>query len=283
MSKLVRGYLKTAVQEGTGRKSQVPGYLTGGKTGTAEKIDPRDGTRWKGHYVVSFIGAAPIDDPKVVLYVVVDEPNVAEQADSTYPQVLFRQIATELFPYMGIYPTEAITDDLLQYLGISRNETVQNTVKSASFQCFDSSGNLYNDAAINKKETAKAAAKSTPRGSFESYARQWLGAKYGYAMATKTKTDCSGYVMQVYKGYYGISLDHSASKMYKDSRGKSVSRGSLKEGDLVFFGSLWKIDHVGMYLSGDRFIHASTSKGVMISPMHDKYWSPKYQGARRFR
>ena len=138
-------------------------------------------------------------------------------------------------------------------------------------------------AAVNKKETAKAAAKAAPRGSFENYARQWLGAKYGYGKATKTKTDCSGYVMQVYKGYYNISLDHSASSMYKDSRGKSVSRGSLKEGDLVFFGSLWKIDHVGMYLTGDRFIHASTSKGVMISPMHDKYWSPKYQGARRFR
>ena len=150
VSKLVRGYLKTAVREGTGRKSQVPGYQTGGKTGTAEKIDPRDGTRWKGHYVVSFIGAAPIDDPKVVLYVVVDEPNVAEQADSSYPQVLFRQIATELFPYMGIYPTEPITDDLLQYLGITLEDTVQNNVKSASFQCFDSSGNLYNDAAINK-------------------------------------------------------------------------------------------------------------------------------------
>ncbi len=137
--------------------------------------------------------------------------------------------------------------------------------------------------AINKKEIAKAAEKQTPRGSFENYARQWLGAKYGYGKATKTRTDCSGYVMQVYKGYYNIALDHSASSMYKDSRGKSVSRGSLKEGDLVFFGSLWKIDHVGMYLTGDRFIHASTSKGVMISPMHDKYWSPKYQGARRFR
>ncbi len=150
VSKLVRGYLKTAVQKGTGRKSQVPGYLTGGKTGTAEKIDPADGTRWKGHYIVSFIGAAPIDDPKVVLYVVVDEPNVAEQADSTYPQVLFRQIATDLFPYLGIYPTEPITDDLLQFLGISKDETVQNNVKTAYFQCFDSSGNLYNDAAINK-------------------------------------------------------------------------------------------------------------------------------------
>ena len=151
VSKLVRGYLKTAVQKGTGRKSQVPGYLTGGKTGTAEKIDPRDGTRWKGHYVVSFIGAAPIDDPKVVLYVVIDEPNVAEQADSTYPQVLFRQIATELFPYLGIYPTEGITDDLLQYLGISKSDTVKNEVKSSTFQCFDSSGILYNDAAVNKK------------------------------------------------------------------------------------------------------------------------------------
>ncbi len=150
VSKLVRRYLKTAVQEGTGRKSQVPGYLTGGKTGTAEKIDPADGTRWKGHYVVSFIGAAPIDDPQVVLYVVIDEPNVAEQADSTYPQVLFRQIATELFPYMGIYPTETITDELLQYLGITIDETVQNNVKSDYFQCFDSSGILYNDACINK-------------------------------------------------------------------------------------------------------------------------------------
>ena len=138
-------------------------------------------------------------------------------------------------------------------------------------------------AAINKKEVEKAKQKNTPRGDFENYARQWLGAKYAYGKATKTKTDCSGYVMQVYKGYYNIALDHSASKMYKDSRGKSVSRGSLKEGDLVFFGSLWKIDHVGIYLTGDRFIHASTSKGVMVSPMHDKYWSPKYQGARRFK
>ena len=138
-------------------------------------------------------------------------------------------------------------------------------------------------AAIKKKETSKAAKKAAPRGNLENYARGWMGAKYVYGSATKKKTDCSGFVMQVYKGYYGIALDHSSSKMYKDCRGKSVSRGNLKEGDLVFFGSLWKIDHVGIYLSGDRFIHASTSKGVIISTMHDKYWSPKYQGARRFK
>lgn len=138
-------------------------------------------------------------------------------------------------------------------------------------------------AAINQKEVAKAKEKSKPRGNLENYARGWMGAKYVYGAASKTKTDCSGFVMQVYKGYYNIALDHSAAKMYKDSRGKSVSRGGLKEGDLVFFGGLWRIDHVGIYLSGDRFIHASSSRGVMISPMHDKYWSPKYQGARRFK
>ena len=110
-----------------------------------------------------------------------------------------------------------------------------------------------------------------------------MGAKYVYGAATKSKTDCSGFVMQVYKGYYNIALDHNAGKMYKDSRGKSVSRGSLREGDLVFFGGLWKIDHVGIYLNGDKFIHASTSKGVIISPMNDKYWGAKYSGARRFR
>ena len=138
-------------------------------------------------------------------------------------------------------------------------------------------------AAINKKEAAKAAKKATPKSDLETYARKWMGAKYVYGKATRTKTDCSGYVMQVYKGYYNIALDHSASKMYKDSRGKSVSRGGLKEGDLVFFGSLWKIDHVGIYLNGNRFIHASTKNGVMISPMQDKYWGHKYQGARRFK
>ena len=134
-----------------------------------------------------------------------------------------------------------------------------------------------------QKEAAKAAPKPESKGSLEKYASSWIGAKYVYGAASKSKTDCSGFVMQVYKGYFNIALDHSAASMFKDSRGTSVSRGSLKEGDLVFFGSFWKIDHVGIYLSGDRFIHASSSKGVMISPMQDKYWSHKYQGARRFK
>ena len=130
-----------------------------------------------------------------------------------------------------------------------------------------------------KKET-KPAAKPT---NLEKYAKEWLGAKYVYGAASKRKTDCSGYVMQVYKGFYNIALDHNAQRMYDDGRGYSIKRTKLQEGDLVFFGNFWKISHVGIYLKGNRFIHASTSDGVVITPMDDKYWASKYKGARRFK
>jgi len=138
-------------------------------------------------------------------------------------------------------------------------------------------------AAANKKEAEKVAQRATPVPDFETYAKGWLGAKYVYGAASKTQTDCSGFVMQVYKGYYNIALDHNAARMFKDPRGSSVSRGSLREGDLLFFGSFWNISHVGIYLSGDRFIHASSSRGVVISNLNEKYYKNKYQGARRFR
>ncbi|MDO4476045.1 MAG: penicillin-binding transpeptidase domain-containing protein [Lachnospiraceae bacterium] len=153
VSALLRRYLTTAVREGTGRKSTVPGYLTGGKTGTAEKIDPETGTRAGGKYLVSFIGACPMDDPQVVIYVVVDEPNVYEQADSSYAQVLFRKIATEVFPYMGLYPTEEVTPELLSFLGITEADIVTKrdpNKKSATFDAIDSYGYYHTGCYVNR-------------------------------------------------------------------------------------------------------------------------------------
>lgn len=139
--------------------------------------------------------------------------------------------------------------------------------------------------ATKKKEASRMAARqATPKyTSLEALANTWLGTKYKMGGTTKSGIDCSGYVMVIYKELYQISLIHNAAKIFKDPRGESVSRGNLKEGDLVFFGDFWGISHIGIYLNGDRFTHASTSRGVMISPMNDKYWSPKYKGARRFR
>lgn len=147
VSELMRTYLETAVEEGTGRRAQVPGYRIGGKTGTAEKIDYTTGTRAAGKYLVSFIGAVPINDPQVVIYVVVDEPNVADQAHSTYAQELFRKIAMEVLPYMGIYPTEEVTDELLASLGLTR-EDVSGEDTVVTFPAIDSYGTYHTDARV---------------------------------------------------------------------------------------------------------------------------------------
>lgn len=94
----------------TGKKARVAGYAMGGKTGTAQKL-PRDARK----YLVSFIGFAPVDDPQLVCYVVVDEPNAASattQASSSYAQEIFKNIMTEAMPYLNIYPTEEIPEDM---------------------------------------------------------------------------------------------------------------------------------------------------------------------------
>ena len=98
----IRSYTAASVQEGTSRTSKVQGYSSGGKTGTAEKLP-----RGNGKYLVSFITFAPVEEPQLVLYVVVDEPNAENQADSKYPQYIAQGILSELLPYMNIDPDEA--------------------------------------------------------------------------------------------------------------------------------------------------------------------------------
>lgn len=100
VSSIMRQELFRVVEEGTGKKAGVEGYTIGGKTGTAEKL-PRGNNK----YLLSFIGFAPIDAPQVVIYVVVDEPDIELQSTSSGATLLFSAIASELFPYMNIYKT----------------------------------------------------------------------------------------------------------------------------------------------------------------------------------
>ena len=97
----IRTYMQASVEQGTSKYSKVQGYSSGGKTGTAEKL-PRGNKK----YLVSFIGFAPVDDPQVVIYVVVDEPNAEDQADSKFAQYIAQGILSELLPYLNILPDE---------------------------------------------------------------------------------------------------------------------------------------------------------------------------------
>jgi len=106
-SDLVRQYLiDSVIAEGaTGHSARPAGYIIGGKTGTAEMV-PRD----KTNYVVSFIGFAPVDNPRIAIYVVVDRPNEKRQDDARRATGIVRSILTEVLPYLNIYMTEELSD-----------------------------------------------------------------------------------------------------------------------------------------------------------------------------
>ena len=130
----IRSYMELSVQQGTSRHSKVQGYSSGGKTGTAEKY-PRGNMK----YLVSFIGFAPVDDPAVVIYVVVDEPNVDDQANSTYPQYIAQGILSELLPYLNVKPDESEDGTVPE---TELWEGFKGHLKSATGTDLDSDGNL---------------------------------------------------------------------------------------------------------------------------------------------
>lgn len=103
VSDTLRDYMYTVVSEGAGAKAAVEGYAIGGKTGTAEKVP-----RGSGNYVVSFIGFAPVDDPQVVVYVVVDEPHVADQSHCSQSSYIAKNIFSQILPYMNIERMDSV-------------------------------------------------------------------------------------------------------------------------------------------------------------------------------
>jgi peptidoglycan DL-endopeptidase LytE len=110
-----------------------------------------------------------------------------------------------------------------------------------------------------------------------------LGARYVWGASRPGAFDCSGFTMYVMR-QFGVSLPHSSSAQFR--MGRSVSRGNLQAGDLVFFslGTRGVVGHVGVYIGNGRMIHASTpSTGVIVSSLNEQYYVSRYLGARRVR
>lgn len=99
----LRGMLEGVTLNGTARKAQLDGYTAAGKTGTAQKIDPRTKTYSRTKYIASFVGFAPVNNPAVVIIVVIDEPGGAFHGGDVAAPV-FRQIAEQILPEMGVIP-----------------------------------------------------------------------------------------------------------------------------------------------------------------------------------
>ena len=115
-SELIRQYCRAVVAYGTGVTARPAGYMIGGKTGTAETIDPNTNKRSETEHVVSFIGYAPADDPQIAIYVVVDRPNSDKQGNARYATKIVRNILTEALPYLNIFMTEEVSEEERQEL-----------------------------------------------------------------------------------------------------------------------------------------------------------------------
>lgn len=108
----------------------------------------------------------------------------------------------------------------------------------------------------------------------------WLGVKYKYGGTTKNGVDCSGFTNLLYNNVFKKELPRSSSDIAAVT--KNVAKKELSEGDFVFFSIRSnKVDHVGIYLANNRFVHASTSKGVIISSLEHPYYAKHFKKGGR--
>ena len=112
-------------------------------------------------------------------------------------------------------------------------------------------------------------------------ADRWVGVKYRKGGMDRTGIDCSGLTSRIYLAVTAIRLPRTS--LDQSRYGRAVSRADLRPGDLVFFITLKQhvVDHVGIYLGDGKFVHASPSKGVVVSSLFQDYYKQRYHSARR--
>ena len=118
---------------------------------------------------------------------------------------------------------------------------------------------------------------------FENRLKQFVGIPYRRGGTTTNGLDCSGFVRLVYDQIFGIDLPHSSVAQFKFSDLKKIDKNDMQPGDLLFFGNKGKkrINHVGVYISDNKFIHASSTEGIKVSGLDESYWKKRFVGTKR--
>ncbi|EJL75688.1 C40 family peptidase [Chryseobacterium populi] len=137
---------------------------------------------------------------------------------------------------------------------------------------------------IKNSQIAKAVKYNKTIDNILTEAETYLGTPYRYGGMTRNGIDCSAFVLSVFGAAAGLSLPRVAASQAQE--GERIEKENLQKGDLIFFSHGRRISHVGIVESvtedGEvKFIHAATSRGVMISSLNDSYWGPKYRFAKR--
>jgi cell wall-associated NlpC family hydrolase len=112
-----------------------------------------------------------------------------------------------------------------------------------------------------------------------SFVNDWYYTRYRLGGTTKSGVDCSSFTLQLFQEVYNINLPRTARQQYAVT--VKVEEEEMQEGDLVFFNTRGGVSHVGVYLVNGYFVHASSSRGVMVSNLNEKYFKQRFLGARR--
>ncbi len=168
-----------------------------------------------------------------------------------------------------------------QELKIQRNEiaSVQGQIRDLQQQIAVLSNGEIVAPVIKSPEQSPMPLTKLDR-SLEQEIEKWLGTPYRYGGTSGTGVDCSGLVGNIYRTVYNKNLPRTSADMYRQS--KKVGRSGLQKGDLVFFKIRnSRVNHVGIYLGNDQFVHASSSRGVMISSLDEAYFQRYFVGGGR--
>ncbi len=111
------------------------------------------------------------------------------------------------------------------------------------------------------------------------FINDWYGTRYRMGGTTKRGIDCSAFTGTLFSSIYYFNLPRTAREQYKVC--EKVNKIDLMTGDLVFFNTCGGVSHVGVFLTNNRFVHASSSKGIMISSLDDTYFSKRFIGGGR--
>ncbi|MDK9706746.1 MAG: C40 family peptidase [Desulforhopalus sp.] len=142
-------------------------------------------------------------------------------------------------------------------------------------------------SAVESRSDSSLSSSGLSDQQFANEVKEYLGAPYRKGGTSKKGFDCSGFARTVYDRLLGIELPHSSGDQFQSPELQKIDTRELQTGDLVFFGSTTKkkktkrINHVGVYLSDGQFIHASSSEGIIVSSLADKYWKKRFVGSKR--
>lgn len=163
-------------------------------------------------------------------------------------------------------------------LQIDKKQLISSFVSENSIALSNAKNKLKNS------EIAKAIKYNKVIDNILTEAETYLGTPYRYGGTSRNGIDCSAFVLSVFGAAASLTLPRVAASQAQE--GESIDKTELQKGDLVFFSHGRRISHVGIVESisenGDvKFIHAATSKGVMVSSLSDSYWGPKFRFAKR--